>query len=70
MAIPRKYLVDDSTPGFYHCISRCVRRAYLCGDDPISGHNCDHRKAWLETRMLELASIFSVELYAYAIMDR
>jgi len=69
MAIPRKYLVDDSTPGFYHCISRCVRRAYLCGDDPITGHNCDHRKAWLETRMLELASIFSVELYAYAIMD-
>ncbi|PCI64913.1 MAG: hypothetical protein COB38_12210 [Gammaproteobacteria bacterium] len=69
MAIPRKYLVDDSTPGFYHCISRCVRRAYLFGDDPISGHNCDHRKAWLEKRMLELASIFSVELYAYAIMD-
>ncbi|MFT6731899.1 MAG: hypothetical protein ACJAS9_000072, partial [Polaribacter sp.] len=46
MAIPRKYLVDDSTPGFYHCISRCVRRAYLFGDDPITSHNCDHRKAW------------------------
>jgi len=55
MAIPRKYLVDDSNPGFYHCISRCVRRAYLCGDDPISGHNCDHRNAWLKKRMLELA---------------
>ena len=69
MAIPRKYIVDTETPGFYHCISRCVRRAYLCGDDPITGNNCDHRKAWLEKRMLELASIFSVELYAYAIMD-
>ncbi len=69
MAIPRKYLVDDSIPGFYHCITRCVRRAYLCGDDPVTGHNCDHRKAWIEKRMLELASIFSVELFAYAIMD-
>ncbi|PHS15703.1 MAG: transposase [Kangiella sp.] len=69
MAIPRKYLVDDAIPGFYHCISRCVRRAFLCGDDPVTGNNCDHRKSWIEKRMLELASIFSVELFAYAIMD-
>ena len=69
MAIPRKYLVDSETPGFYHCISRCVRRAFLCGEDLETGKNYDHRKVWLEKRMLELASIFSVELYAYAIMD-
>ena len=69
MPIPRKYLVDDESAGFYHCISRCVRRAYLCGDDPVSGRNCNHRKAWLEKRMLELADIFAVSLYAYAVMD-
>ena len=69
MPIPRKYLVDSETPGFYHCISRCVRRAYLCGNDPSSGRNCDHRKAWLEKRLLELSDIFSVSLYAYAVMD-
>ena len=69
MAIPSKYLVDPETPCFYHCISRCVRRAYLCGDDPFTGNSCDHRKAWLEKRMLKLAAIFSVKLYAYAIMD-
>jgi putative transposase len=69
MAIPRKYLVDDSTLGFYHCISRCVRRAFLCGDDPLTGHNCDHRKEWLENRMLALASLFSVGLFAYAVMS-
>lgn len=69
MPIPRKYLVDSESAGFYHCISRCVRRAFLCGDDPVSGRNCDHRKSWLEKRMLELADIFAVSLYAYAVMD-
>lgn len=69
MAFPRREIVDSETPGFYHCISRCVRRAYLCGDDPFTGQNCNHRKEWLEKRMLELSSIFAVELYAYAVMD-
>ncbi|MGX5201220.1 transposase [Aliikangiella sp. IMCC44632] len=69
MPTPRRDIVDSETPGFYHCISRCVRRAYLCGRDPFTGNNCDHRKAWLERRMLTLSQVFSVELYAYAIMD-
>ena len=69
MAIPRRELVDSETPGFYHCISRCVRRAYLCGIDPFTGNDCTPRKNWLEKRMLALAELFSVSLYAYAIMD-
>ena len=54
---------------YYHCISRCVRRAYLCGDDPVSGKNFDHRKQWLVTRIKQLSAQFSIDICAYAIMS-
>ena len=69
MTYARSQLVDESTPGFYHCISRCVRRSFLCGEDYYTGQNFDHRKAWIEDRMFLLAECFSVSLYAYAVMS-
>lgn len=58
----------DDTP-YYHCISRCVRRAYLCGDDPVSGQNFDHRKQWLVERIKLLANHFAIDVCAYAVMS-
>jgi hypothetical protein len=69
MAAPRHQLVDPATAGYYHCVTRCVRRAFLCGADPLSGRNLDHRKSWIELRLIELAGIFAVGLYAYAVMS-
>jgi REP element-mobilizing transposase RayT len=69
MTRPRKQQVClDSTP-YYHCICRCVRRAFLCGDDKSSGQNFDHRKQWLVDKITDLSAIFSIELCAYAIMS-
>ena len=69
MAIARRDLVDKESPGFYHCTNRCVRRAFLCGFDKDTGKNFEHRKIWLEKRIYRLAEIFSVDIYAYAVMD-
>ena len=69
MRYPRHHIVDPETPGFFHCVSRCVRRAFLCGEDIYSGRSYEHRKAWVEERLLALADCFAVGLYAYAVMS-
>ena len=69
MTTARSLLVDSESPGYYHCISRCVRRAWLCGIDPYDGKSYEHRREWVESRLLALAEIFAVGIYAYAVMS-
>ena len=68
-AYARRNIVDDDRVGVYHCIARCVRRAFLCGADSYTGRDFSHRKAWVLDRLRELARLFGVEVCDYAVMS-
>ncbi len=62
MTFPRSSLVDSGRAGSYHLISRCVRRAFLCGDA------AEHRRQWLTDAIRLQSTAFCVDVLAYAIM--
>jgi REP element-mobilizing transposase RayT len=69
MALPRSKYVKEGKEGVYHCFSRCVRRAFLCGYDTLTQRDFSHRKTWLVDRLRHLAAIFAIEVCAYAVME-
>ena len=46
-----------------------MRRAFLCGDDKVTGQNYDHRKQWLVDKINLLSTVFAVDICAYAVMS-
>jgi len=51
MTSARAILVPPGSPGTDHCVSRCVRRALLCGMDRETGRSFEHRRQWAEDRI-------------------
>ena len=68
MTTPRKEILSENE-AVYHCISRCVRRAFLCGYDNYNNRNYDHRKQWVHDRLRFLTKIFCIEVLGYALMS-
>ncbi len=68
-AYARLDIVPGDEVAVYHCIARCVRRAFLRGVDPTTGADYEHRKEWIRERLEQLASIFAIDICGYAVMS-
>ncbi len=69
MARARSSQIDLASTPYYHIVSRCVRRAFLCGKDKYTGQSFEHRRTWLVDRVKLLSSVFAIDIAAYAIMS-
>jgi len=69
MATPRKQQISLVDTPYYHCVARCVRRAFLCGEDALSGQSFEHRRGWVEDKLHFLSQVFAIDVCAYAIMS-
>lgn len=69
MTYARKSLICLNATPYYHVVARCVRRAWLWGFDEYAGRDYSHRKEWVLERLRDLASVFAIDICAYAVMS-
>ena len=69
MVLRRKDVFNRQQVGVYHVTTRCVRQAFLLGDDYQTGHSNHQRKRWIEEWFQSLTDVMLIEICAYAVMD-
>ena len=65
----RQSSIDPTQVQIVHVWNRCVRRAFLCGLDPLTGKDFEHRRQWARQRLEHLASIFAIDCITFSIMS-
>jgi len=66
---PRCEVTDPDSVQVFHLVQRCVRRAWLCGEDPHSGQSYEHRRGWIRSPLEFLASIFAIDCLTYTVQS-
>lgn len=66
---PRCDLVEPAEVQVLHCVQRCVRRAFLCGEDRFTGQSFEYRREWIRARLEFLASVFGLDCLTYMVLS-
>ena len=53
----RRDVLADGEVQIVHCVNRCVRRAFLCGQDPVTGTDYEHRRELIRQRLEFLTGV-------------
>ena len=67
--LARNEYLDPQVIQIAHVTTRCVRRAFLCGEDPLTGTSYEHRRQWIRERLEFLASVFAIDCLTFAVMS-
>ncbi|MEX1026846.1 MAG: hypothetical protein WD049_02390 [Candidatus Paceibacterota bacterium] len=67
--LARGEYVDPHEVQVFHAVQRCVRRAFLCGHDLVTGKSFEHRRQWIRERMEFLASVFAIDCLTYTVLS-
>jgi hypothetical protein len=66
VAYARRKLLGGERQAVFHCWNRCVRRAFLCGRDALTGRDYSHRRDWILVRQEQLAGLFAIDIEFHA----
>ena len=67
--VNRRLVLSEGEIQVVHCVNRCVRRGFLCGTDPVTGKDYEHRRMWIRRRLEFLAGIFGIDVLGFAVMS-
>lgn len=65
---PRHEIADPAEVQVFHAVQRCVRRAFLCGEDRFTGQTFVHRRGWIRDRLEFLAGFFGIDCLTYTVL--
>jgi hypothetical protein len=65
----RRDIVRIGEIGVYHCWSRCVQRAFLCGYDKYTDTDFSYRRTWMEKLLEYQAGVFAIDVGSYNILS-
>lgn len=66
----RRDVLADGEIQVLHCINRCARRAFLCGQDEFTEKDYEHRREFIRDRLEFLAGVMRIEVLGYAVQCR